>query len=85
MAQSLKELYEELKSRTDAILPKIQAKMDKGPGTATGVVAEPGEALAEMVPQQDVTESAGTELTGATYADRRLQAAGSALENARNT
>ena len=80
MAQTTSQLYEEAQGQLASLLPQIQEKMRGTQTPEQGVLAE--EELAEEVPQEDTM--AGGELVGASYADRRLQAAQSALQNQRN-
>jgi|TARA_R100001082_G_scaffold111107_1_gene93401 hypothetical protein len=81
MALTTSQLYSEAQGQLESLLPKIQEKLG-GPQTPEGeMLAE--EELADEVPQEDTMTGTG-ELEGSTYADRRLQAAQSALKNQRN-
>ena len=77
MAQDTSKYYRTVTGRMESLLPQIQDMMA---GKAGQVEQEAG--LEEEVPTEDTME--GGELSGPTYADRRLQAAESALKNQRN-
>jgi len=80
---TLQELYEQLNSATEEILPEVAARMG-------GAVVEPdapapsaGEQLAATPPPAPAAE-AEEENVGQSYADMRLKAATSALRNQRD-
>ena len=73
MAQTTSQLYDDAHSQLASLLPRIQEKLAPNPAETE---------LAAEMPQEDTM--AGGELDGATVADRRLQAAQSALRNQRN-